>query len=149
MKKLLIVALLLASCAGTKARNDVMLPIAQKVWVNVQVDYEAGLADGLADGDLTEPYSLELFTLGNEMTAALELGDVDSIPWSSVMRPWAVRGVQSAVEAGELGPNGSLILFQRIANFTAAISSLTDPSLLMVGIEPVHQTQPLLVEMIR
>src|SRR5690349_840517 len=51
MKNLLcVLTLFLASCVGNKARELTLNPVAQQVWPNVRVDFDRGLADGLAKG---------------------------------------------------------------------------------------------------
>lgn len=121
--------LALASCVGTRARDNALLPAAQTAWPQVRVDFEAGLADGIADGDLNEASRDDLLGLADDLGEALTDGDraaLGGIPWDSQMRPWAIRGITSAVDAGELGPNGSQLLYQRVANFTAAILVLQE-----------------------
>jgi len=125
----ILAVLALASCVGTRARDNGLMPIAQAVWPNVRADYDAGLADGLADGELDAQQVLDLQALADDLTAALDSGNRAAllpIPWDAEMRPWAVRGITSAVDAGELGPNGSQILYQRVANFTAVLLTLQE-----------------------
>lgn len=125
----LLLILALASCVGTRARDEALMPVASQIWPNVRIDYEAGLADGVADGDLNNAQRGELLALADDLGEALESGsrsELLSVPWDTQMRPWAIRGITAAVDAGELGPNGSQILYQRVANFTAVILTLQE-----------------------
>lgn len=129
MKNLIVgLLLVLSSCVGTRTRNTTLLPAAQQAWPNVQVDYTNGVRDGLADGDLTDEGALTLFSLAEDLGAALQAEDIPSIlsvPWESQMAQWALRGIQSEVEAGRLGPQGSVLLIQRVHNFTHALQVLS------------------------
>jgi hypothetical protein len=128
MKNLLcVLTLFLASCVGNKARELTLNPVAQQVWPNVRVDFDRGLADGIAKGELNETGAVALRGFADELTNDLESGDriaLAGIPWSTQMQPWAVRGVSAALAAGEIGPNGANILMQRIANFSAVMMVL-------------------------
>lgn len=131
MKNVLVAValLLLTACLGSPLRNEVLSPATASAWVNVQEDYNAGLYDGLEEGDLSESEHAALADLGDDLTAALAATTrlpLMTIPWDSQMRPWAMRGVTSAWEANELGPNGAQILYQRIAKFTEAITKLQE-----------------------
>jgi len=124
---LLVVAL--ASCVGTRARDNALLPAARTAWPEVRVDLEAGIADGLADGDLTAERAAEVVGYADELTAALTSGDrfaLKMVPWDTDMHPLVIRGITSALEAGQLGPNGAQILYQRATNFTAVILVLQE-----------------------
>lgn len=130
MKRLLLglVLVVSVSCVGTRARNTTLLPAAQQAWPNVKEDYSNGVRDGLADGDLTDDGALTLFSLAEDLGDALVAEDIPailSIPWETEMSQWAVRGIHAEVEAGRLGVNGSQILLQRVANFTAALQVLS------------------------
>lgn len=117
--------MVLVSCVGPRARDNALLPAAQQAWPRVRVDFEAGLADG----DLDPTGRDALLGYADDLGEALTDGDraaLLDIPWDSQMRPWAVRGITAALDAGELGPNGSQLLYQRVANFTAAILVLQE-----------------------
>ena len=129
MKHWIVTLLMLSSCIGTKARQEVLNPAAQTVWANVSVDYQLGLDDGYANGELSEAELVTFTGFGEQMTDALETGDVallTAVPWVS-MQPWAVRGVTSEVAKGNLGANGSVLLIQRINRFTAMIDLMVNP----------------------
>lgn len=124
--RLFFLCLLLASCVGNKARDEALLPIAAEVWPHVRVNYEDGLEDAVVDLELdivTRDIWLEH---ANDLSAALEAGDrtaLLSVPWAA-MRPWAIRGVTAAYDAGEIGPHGADLQFQRIDNFTGVMNTL-------------------------
>lgn len=125
---LALLTLLLTSCVGTRARNETLLPAMELAWPGVVTDFGNGVQDGIADGDLTEEAAAGLMEMADTMGAAIEAretGVIITLPWESQMRVWAVRGIQSEVDAGRLGPNGAMILLQRVANFTAAVNVLS------------------------
>lgn len=126
---LALVAVLLASCIGTRARNDALLPAVRMAWPEVRVDFDRGVADGLADGDLTEMGAITLRSEADRLDLALTSGDrvmLINTLYDSEVRPWASRGIQAALDAGDIGPNGAMLLTERLANFSAAILVLQE-----------------------
>lgn len=122
-----LLLLVLTACAGNKARELTLNPVAQQVWPNVRVDFDRGVADGMAKGDLTSEGAFALRGLADDLGECLASGDriaLAGIPWGTQMQPWAVRGVTAALQAGEIGPNGANLLMQRIANFSAVMMVL-------------------------
>lgn len=129
-----LVLVLLAACAGNRARDEALNPIAKTVWPQVRADFDRGVADGLADGDLKQAAADDLLSLRDDLTSALDIGDragLMGIPWESKMAQWAVRGIQADIEAGTVGPNTATILLQRITNFTNTIAVLQGRSVLL------------------
>ena len=129
MNKLMMVMVLVlvAGCAGTKARTEALNPVAIATWNNVRMDYERGVAAGLDAGEIEEVRASTLRGFGDLLSASLASGDRDSlseVPWTVEMVPWAKRGVHEAVVAGELGPNGATLLYQRIQNLTDVLLTL-------------------------
>lgn len=126
---LALVAVLLASCIGTRARNDALMPAVRMAWPEVRVDFDRGVADGLADGDLTEMAAISLRSEADMLTDALEAGDrfkLYNVLYTTEIQPWASRGIQAALDAGDLGPNGAMLLTERLSNFSAAILVLQE-----------------------
>lgn len=126
---LALVCVLLASCVGTRARNDALLPAARMAWPQVRVDFDRGVADGLADGDLSPAQADVARTEADALGSALSSGDrvaLISVLYDSEIRPLASRGISAALGAGEIGPNGALLLMERLTNFSAAILVLQE-----------------------
>ena len=126
---LALVAVLLASCIGTRARNDALMPAVRMAWPEVRVDFDRGVADGIADGDLTEMEAISLRSEADMLTDALEAGDrfkLYNVLYTTEIQPWASRGITAALEAGDLGPNGAMLLTERLTNFSAAILVLQE-----------------------
>lgn len=126
---LALVAVLLASCIGTRARNDALLPAVRVAWPEVRVDFDRGVADGIADGDLTEIEAITLRSEADRLDLALTAGDrvkLTNVLYDSEIRPWASRGITAALDAGDLGPNGAMLLTERLSNFSAAILVLQE-----------------------
>lgn len=127
MKYLLALLLLLPSCLTPVATEEALLPAARAAWPNVRMDYELGVNDGVADGDLTPEAADALMGLADELDAGLADGTRAAlvlVPWSASMAQWVTRGIASEVDEGRLGPNGAQILYQRASNFTAVLLTL-------------------------
>jgi len=123
----LILLLGLTSCLANKVNNDTLMPMARDIWPNVRVDYSRGLDDGVVKGDLSTEQRSVLESYADRLGTALKNANVVelmSLPWDTVMRPWADRGIAAEVAAGELGINGAKILFQRVENFTNVIVTI-------------------------
>jgi hypothetical protein len=97
----LLAVLILAACAGTTAREEVLLPAMRVAWPAIAESVE------LAGGDPTP------------MTLALEDGLVEGVDWPSLMI-YAHEGVDIRLAAGEIGPNGAKIFRKRILAFDDA-----------------------------
>lgn len=126
---LALVAVLLSSCIGTKARNDALLPAVRTAWPEVRVDFERGVADGLNDADITAEQAATIRNEADLLDLALTAGDrvkLINVLYSTEIRPWASRGISAALDAGEIGPNGALLLSERLSNFSAAILVLQE-----------------------
>lgn len=123
----LVVLLSLTSCLANKVANTTLLPLARTVWPNVRVDYSIGLDDAVAKNELNADQRVVLDGYADKLDTALKNGDsiaLMTIPWESIMRPYADRGIGAEVAAGKLGPNGAKILFQRVADFTDVLNAL-------------------------
>lgn len=126
---LALVCVLLASCIGTRARNDALLPAVRTAWPEVRVDFERGVADGINDGDLTDMEAIGLRAEADRLDVAITAGDrikLINVLYTTEIQPWAGRGITAALDAGEIGPNGALLLQERLSNFSAAILVLQE-----------------------
>lgn len=129
---LLVVAILAfsylgPSCVGPDVVEGAQFPAAQLAWPGVEGDYLRGIADGTSEGDLTMQAADELRAECDTMRAALLAKDPDAlrlVPWSTIMRPWADRGIADKLGDGEVGPTVAEELTERVSNFTATIESL-------------------------
>ncbi len=114
--KILPIALLalLAACAGTKAREHVLMPAMALAWSTVIAPHaERG---GASAADVAAVQVL------------LDSGDRDAAPaiaaaWLVLERD-ALRGINLRLAAGEIGPNGASILRETLRQFTARVAQL-------------------------
>ena len=110
-----------------ETKQTAQWPAANLAWPGVRADYFAGVADGQTDGDLTGPAAEGLLTSAAALAGALEGEDaaaLRAVPWSTVMRPFAERGVNTKLGSGDIGPTVAAELLERVDNFTATIVSL-------------------------
>ncbi len=118
--------LALAACAGTKARDDALLPIAKNVYQNVRTDIDRGIADAVEDGDLTEGAAAHVAVLADRLGEILDSGDrslLASFPWPT-LETYAVRGVQDMISDGDVSEGVAIVLLQRIVNFRDVLARL-------------------------
>lgn len=123
---LFALTLLVASCAGPRSKAITLFPAAVTAWTAVAEDYDRGVDDGIADGDLSLPDATELRGFAEKLTTALNARDVTgvrAVPWIT-MRPWAVRGIDDQLEDGEIGPGAAASLHEQLVNFTTAIEDI-------------------------
>lgn len=104
MKTLLILALVVSSCASMKARDAALLPTAQLAWVGVHADLERGIADAVEDGDLLNSAAMD--ALVEHLDEVLSLGAshvlLRQIPWDPTLREFALRGIQDREDLARL-----------------------------------------------
>lgn len=125
MKYLLPLFLILSSCLGPKAKDDVLFPPIALAWPAVQDDVERGIQDGVDDGVLlpadVSALNLEVAALDDAIDA--HEADETRTGWPG-LRPWAERGVTDRREDGEIGPAGAAAGVERINQFSAAVAAL-------------------------
>jgi len=117
---------LLTACAGTRARDNVLLPAMQLAWPGVAKDVEHGVVDGEQQGDLNAASADVLRAGAASMGAALEVGDrfeVLAVDWAS-LRGMALRGIVVRVARGEIGAGVAGSLRERVAQFNASFLKL-------------------------
>lgn len=131
---LLVVAALLAlaapfqlsSCVSQRTDELALFEPLRVAWPDVRFDLEAGFADGVADGELLPAGLDDLRADVDRLGAALEASDraeLRAAPWLE-LRPWAVRGVESRLQAGEIGPGVAQSAHEHLSNFDAAVQRL-------------------------
>ena len=105
-------------CAGTAAREEVLLPTLAATYVGVRGDISRGVA-----GD---PAAARVEATADALGDALSVSDRDGAKAIGflTLRPWAEAGVSARVAAGEIsaGVGGSLL--ERIRQFAAAMARL-------------------------
>lgn len=139
MKTLILMTVLLTSCAGDRTRQEALLPAMQMAWPQVQYDYEYGVLDGLEADEINDTEWEMWVARGESLSVALGLGvtldesvpSIETTPWDT-MEPWAVRGIQAQLNDGELGANGAMIIVQRLHNFTAAMEIMQGKNLELI-----------------
>lgn len=118
--------LALASCAGVRARDDALLPIAKNVYENVRSDISRGIADAVEDGDLDAAGAAAARALADRLGSILDSGDRSRLvgfPWPD-LESLAVRGVQDMIDDGEVSEGVATVLLQRIVNFRDVLAEL-------------------------
>jgi hypothetical protein len=119
--------LLLPSCVSAKVKPQVLFPPAALTWPAVEEDFDRGLADGVADGDLTTAAAGALRAEGDRFEDALEqrdLAGLRGVPWELGLQPWAARGVEDKLADGEIGPGVATSLRGQLEDFTTIILQL-------------------------
>lgn len=117
----------LVACIGPRAKGPALFPPAALAWPAVESDYQRGVADGVADGDLAALAAEDLLHKGEALGAALEVRSVEQlrlVPWATTMSPWATRGIADKLEDGEIGPGVADSLREQLVNFTETINRL-------------------------
>ncbi len=105
-------------CAGTAARDEVLLPTLAATYAGVRGDVSWGVSG--------QPEEAAVEAEAEALGQALDSGDRDAAKAIGFLqlRPWAEAGVSARVEAGEIsaGVGGSLL--ERIRQFAAAMARL-------------------------
>ncbi len=120
-----ILVLLAAACAGTKARDKVLLPAVATAWPPVKKDAEAGaalLADASQKAIVTQRIT--------DMDAAIAAKDRIALAalragWPSI-RAAAESRIQDRVKKGEISIGVSQSLLERVKKFEEAFFKATD-----------------------
>ena len=118
--------LALSACAGVKARDHALLPVAKMVYVNVRADIDRGIADAVEDNDMTASAAASATALADQLGSVLDSGDRSQLagfPWPA-LEAMAVRGVQDMIDDGEVSEGVATVLLQRIANFRDVLAEL-------------------------
>lgn len=130
LKYLALSVLILGGCAGTGdvARERALLPALRSAWPGVEADVTRGIADGVEDSDITVGAADGLIAssqkLGDVLGQTLaEARAVAPMEWS-ILRPWAMRGVDDRVDDREISTGVAVSFNERITQFDAAIDKL-------------------------
>lgn len=102
----------LAACAGVKARDEVLTPVAASAWntQGIQADVLYGIADALQAGTITPQEADDIGTRLAMVGTALDEGDrafateILQANWTE-FRAYAVAGAVARVEDGDFSPN--------------------------------------------
>jgi hypothetical protein len=120
------------SCAGTRAREHVLLPVVQEVWPSVREDIDRGLkvfAESGADAVMFEHATVEVSVLRESLRLldlAIVAGDraaIKAADWKS-LEVTARIGIADQVMSGEIGELVADSLLQRLDEFARAITTL-------------------------
>lgn len=130
MKQLLVLSLaLLASCAGARARDHVLMPLARQSWPDVRTDVERGVGDALAASEFTIADADAAIDEANWLEETLEAGQrlpLAGFDFEALLGPLAERGIQAQLAAGEVGPNGAEVLRRHLDLFRQTLSLIAD-----------------------
>ena len=130
MRYLIFLSFLLPGCvfAGDIPRDELILPIAKKVYRLTDDYIDRGIADGLQDGDLL-PAAADTLTASNDALRVAfdteERARVIAIDWQSLV-PWATRGVTDMIDDGKISEGAATSLYQRIVNWRDAMAMLEE-----------------------
>lgn len=116
-RKALWLGLLLAACAGVRARDEVLLPAMQLAWPAVREDADRGAAAASLD-----PAPIVAFG------AALEGGNrlvVAQQDWEAVRR-LAIAGIQDRVQRAEITEGVAESLREQVRQFTRMFLKLQE-----------------------
>lgn len=127
MKKMtamvLVAAALLPSCAGSRARQNVLLPAMRLAWGSISPDVERGLTEAVAGGTLTQVQATQFLAQRDEFEDKLREDEPErnlQLTWLA-LRPWAEAGIGERESAGEVGAGVAASLRERVANFDDAV----------------------------
>lgn len=113
-------------CAGVKARDHVLMPIAAQVYGNVRADIDRGIADAVEDGDLTATEAATVTGMADSLGSILDSGDrsqLSTVSWT-LLEPYAIRGVQDRIDDAEVSEGVATVMLQRIVNFRDVLAEL-------------------------
>lgn len=114
--------LLLAACAGNKARQEALFPAVQMVWPNVKADIQRGIdVAGLADDTVLLGQIEQIDNAVDNDNYFLLYG----VAWS-VLEPYGQAGIADRVATGEVHPLVADSLKERLKNFGASLLLLQD-----------------------
>ena len=114
---LILALMVIGGCAGTKARDEVLMPTMSLAWPGIAVDVEYG-AQEMEDAAEAQAVRAEAIAIGE----ALGRGDrpaLLTLDWNGVQGA-ALRGIQARITSGEIGHGVAQSLVERIRNFDAA-----------------------------
>ena len=132
MRQLLLLgmaAVLVAGCVGTQVRDEVLLPLAGEIYGAILPDIERGLASAVGKGEISEDAAQALVLAARAMKDAISNGDLAGLagaPWDQ-LQIWAIRGIDEAVEEGEISLGVSQSLKQRVLNFGDLLHRILSP----------------------
>ena len=109
---LVLCCLLLSACAGTKARENVLMPAMHEAYVRV---IERHVERG--GGDPGESASLR------EALAAGDVVGVLALDWNA-LRIAALRGIEARLAGGEIGPGVAASIAETLAEFDRRMAQL-------------------------
>ncbi len=119
-----VAVLFVAACAGTAARNA-STSAAQSL-SDVRKFLVRGVAVGQDAGELTSQQVSTLLQGMATVTAAIQQDQRYLLRGAPLveMEEWAIRGVDAALLAGELGPNGADIVRDQMTQFFGLVTRL-------------------------
>ena len=108
-------------CAGSIARNEVLMPAIKLAADGVKSDCYRGIADAVADGDLERAAADELQTRAAGLWWVIADQDrdgiVERIPVWVELRPFGERGIQDMIDDVEIGTAGAASRIERLDLF--------------------------------
>jgi hypothetical protein len=128
---LAIIFVLFTSCIGTRDKviDTTLLPAMRLAWggevYGLQADVLRGIDDAHEDGDIDNPDPMR--TLVDEMSAALDSGNLSSTPWPA-LASFAERGIRDRIDDGEITAAVARELRLRVQRFEDALQASIAPT---------------------
>ena len=123
---LALVAILFSACAGTKAREELLMPAMKVAWIAISKNVEQGIDAALDTADITPVEAAGFRSEIIAMDSALASGDplrAADVNWHRLRR-LAAQGIEARRARGEIGWGVSKILNDRLAKFHEAYIAL-------------------------
>lgn len=105
--------ILLLSCAGQKARDNVLIPSLEAAWASMRVEAERG---GLVTPAQLDTFQVALQDRNKTVIVA---------SWPPI-RPSVAAGIKAQEAAGEIGPGVAASKWERLENFDEAIDRIAE-----------------------
>ena len=124
---LLALVCALPACISHQAREDALVPAVQSAWTSVVWDIDRGIQTGVDTGDLTAEAALNLHENAATLQDRIELGDVtdiDLLAWRTMLKHWALIGIDDRLADGEISPGVAASFRERIVRMDESLELL-------------------------
>ncbi len=119
-----------AGCSGKIARDEILGPAIRLAADGIRDEVYRGIADAVADQDLTQVEAEGLHSSAAGLWFAIAQNDraavAERLPVWATLRPFAERGIQDMVEDVEIGAGGAAGRIERLNNFEEALNRIAE-----------------------
>ena len=126
MRKFIIIMLLVASCAGLSAREEILMPAMKIAWIAISKNVEQGIEAALSTEDIDMNEAAGIRSEIIAMDSALASGNpmrVADVNWHRLRRI-AEQGIEARRLEGEIGYGVARLLKSRLQKFHEAYVAL-------------------------